>query len=180
MKRYLPLLLFLGIIILAFFLRFYKLGEVPNGLYRDETAIGYNAYSILQTGKDEYGKFMPLYFKSFGDWKLPVYIYSTVASIRLFGLTAFAVRFPSAFFGLLTVIISYFFVTEITQNKKLGLIVSLLLAINPWMLFYNRATFEVSICLFFLCLGSWLIFLGLQRGKNMGFFFGTVFFIISL
>lgn len=54
----------LAILLLGTFLRFYQLGEIPLGLNQDETAIGYNAYSILQTGRDEYGVFMPLYFKS--------------------------------------------------------------------------------------------------------------------
>src|SRR3990167_8742234 len=77
---------FIAILVLAGFLRMYRLGDIPNGLYQDETAIGYNAYSILQTGKDEYGKTFPLYFQSFGDWKLPVYIYVTVPSVAFFGV----------------------------------------------------------------------------------------------
>ena len=70
------------IFLLGFFIRFYHLSSVPNGLYNDETAIGYNAFSILQTGKDEYGTPMPVYFRSFDDYKLPVYIYSTALSIK--------------------------------------------------------------------------------------------------
>ena len=45
----------LAIIILAFILRFYKLGQIPPSLDWDETAHGYNAYSILKTARDEYG-----------------------------------------------------------------------------------------------------------------------------
>src|SRR3989344_4938577 len=97
------LIAFILITALAFLLRFWRLGEIPNGLYQDETAIGYNAYSIIQTGRDEYGKSLPLYFKSFGDYKLPVYIYATVPSILMLGLTELAVRAPSALFGSLSV-----------------------------------------------------------------------------
>jgi len=80
-KYHLVILIF--VFILAFLLRFYNLDKIPNGLYQDETAIGYNAYSILETGKDEYGKSLPLYFKSFGDQKLPVYIYAAVISVKI-------------------------------------------------------------------------------------------------
>src|SRR3989344_1223720 len=87
------------IILLAFFLRIYKLGSVPPSLYWDEASLGYNAYSILKTARDEHGKFLPLTnFAAFGDYKPPGYIYAAVPSIAIFGLNEFAIRFPSAFF----------------------------------------------------------------------------------
>jgi len=98
----------LAIIILAVILRFYKLNTNPPGLYWDEAAFGYDAYSILKTGKDHHGVFLPLFFESFGDWKLPVYHYLLVPSIAAFGLNEFAVRFPSALLGTLTVLLTYF------------------------------------------------------------------------
>ncbi len=52
-------LLLLLVFFIAFFLRFYKLDTIP-GLLRDEASIGYNAYSVLTTDKDEYGKLLPL------------------------------------------------------------------------------------------------------------------------
>jgi 4-amino-4-deoxy-L-arabinose transferase-like glycosyltransferase len=173
-------LLLVIIVLLAGFLRFYQLDSVPNGLYQDETSIGYSAYSILQTGRDEYGKFLPLYFKSFGDQKLPVYIYSTVPSVKIFGLTPFAVRFPSAIFGTLSVLALYFFVRDITKDRKLGLTSSFFLAVNPWSLHYNRATFEVSIALFFFLLGGLLLNRFFVRKTRGAFLAGTLCFIISL
>src|SRR3989344_8160968 len=118
-NRYHSFLLLL-VILIAFILRFFDLGQIPRGLYQDETAIGYNAYSILSTGKDEWGKNFPLYFKSFGDYKLPVYMYFTVPSVKLFGLNAFAVRLPSALFGLATVCLVYFLVKELSKNDSLA------------------------------------------------------------
>src|SRR3990170_4101523 len=97
-------LLFLAVVI-AGFLRFYQLGTNPPSLTWDEAAWGYNAYSIGIDGKDEFGKFLPLdYFESFGDFKPPVYAYLDVLPVKIFGLSEFAVRFPSALFGVLTVI----------------------------------------------------------------------------
>ena len=90
----------------ALALRFYKFGEIPVGFNRDEASIGYTAYSLLKTGKDEYGKSFPLSFKSFGDWKLPLYPYLVTPFIKIFGLSEFAVRLPSALFGVLTVIVT--------------------------------------------------------------------------
>lgn len=107
-----------AIILVAILLRFYKLGSNPPGLYWDETVFGYDAYSILKTGQDHHGNFLPLFFESFGDWKLPVYHYLLVPSIAIFGLNEFAIRFPSAFFGTLTVLLTYFLVQKLFDMPK--------------------------------------------------------------
>ncbi|MEK7517832.1 MAG: glycosyltransferase family 39 protein [Patescibacteria group bacterium] len=167
------------ILSIAFLLRFYKLGEIPAGFYQDESAIGYNAYSVMETGKDEHGQTFPLYFKSFGDYKLPVYIYLTALSVQTFGLNEFAVRFPSALFGFLTVVVFYFFVKELTRNKPLSIISTAFLAISPWHLHYNRATFEVSISLFLFVLGGLFLYKSFHNKTRYAFLVGTVCFVIS-
>src|SRR3989344_5188900 len=97
------------IILLAAFLRFYNLSKTPPSLYWDEASLGYNAYSILKTARDEHGQFLPITnFAAFGDYKPPGYIYLTVPSIAIFGVNEFAIRFPSAFFGTLTVLLAFF------------------------------------------------------------------------
>jgi len=116
--KYKKLFIFL-IFILALVLRLFKLGSFPSSLNRDEAAIGWNAYSILKTGKDEWGKSFPVSFKSFGDYKMPLYIYASVPFIDLFGLSEFSVRFVSAFFGGLTVLVLYYLVKTIfSQNQS--------------------------------------------------------------
>jgi len=171
--------LLICLVLLAGVLRFYKLGEIPNGLYQDETAIGWNAYSILKTGKDEYGTSYPIYFKSFGDYKLPTYIYSTIFPIWLFGLTPFAVRFPSAFFGTLVIPVFFFLVRKLTKNEQLALLSTFLLTINPWHVHYSRATFEVSIVLFLFTIGTLLFIHALE--KKTGAFLGSVLaFILAI
>lgn len=182
MKKRLDLIILLAILLVAFCLRFYKLGQVPMALSQDETSIGYNAYSILQTGKDEYRKVWPLYFKAFGEYKSPVYIYLTAISIKLFGLNAYAVRFPSAFFGVLTVLIIYFLVKEIFCNsqfenskiRKLAIFSSLFLALNPWHLHYSRTAFEVTLAVFFTALG-WLLLLKKKEGLGIIFLFLSIY-----
>lgn len=172
--------LLIVIFLVALFLRFFKLGEIPNGLYQDETAIGYNAYSMLVTGRDEHNSPYPLYFKSFGDWKLPIYIYLTAASVRLFGLNEFAVRFPSALFGVLSVVMVYFYIRAITKNPPLAILASGLLAINPWHVFYSRATFEVSVTLFFFLVGALFLDLSLNKQKNGTFILAVLCFLFAI
>lgn len=151
------------IVVFGAFLRFYHLSSNPPGLNQDETAIGYNAYSILTTGRDEHGAFMPLYFKSFNDYKLPGYIYLTAASEKIFGVTPFAVRFPSALFGSLTLVGLFFLVKRLTNSTALSLISALFLAINPWSIFFSRVAFEVNVATSLLVFGSLFFILAIQK-----------------
>src|SRR3989344_5061643 len=89
----------IAVIAIGFFFRFYQLGAVPNGLEWDEVAIGYDSYSLIHTGRDQFGSWFPITFRSLDDYKPPLYNYFATIPIALFGLNEFAVRFPSAFFG---------------------------------------------------------------------------------
>src|SRR3990167_584518 len=129
LKKYLLIL----IVILAFFLRFYKIGSIPPSLYWDEASLGYNAYSILKTAHDEHGDFLPITnFAAFGDYKPPGYIYLTVPAIALFSLGEFATRFPSALFGVLTVVLTYLLVKKMFAQERIALLAAFFLTISPW------------------------------------------------
>jgi 4-amino-4-deoxy-L-arabinose transferase-like glycosyltransferase len=148
----------LSILLLAFVLRFYHLSTNPPGLYWDEASLGYNAYSILKTGKDEYSKFLPTIFRSYGDYKAPVYFYALIPSIVFFDLTDFAVRFPSALGGTLSVLLLYFISKKLTLNTKTALFSAFFLTISPWHLQFSRAGFEANFKLFLTLLGLVLFF----------------------
>lgn len=173
-----------AIVIIAIFLRFYQLGQNPPSLDWDEASIGYNAYSVLKTGADEYGNKMPLSFRSFDDFKPPVYVYLTVPSVAVFGLNEMAVRFPSALIGVLAVIVVYFFVKEILinwdrdQREWIALFSAFFLAISPWHLQFSRAAFEGNTGMFFLIL-SLLLFLKAFKNKLFYIPFG-LFFVLSM
>jgi 4-amino-4-deoxy-L-arabinose transferase-like glycosyltransferase len=176
-KRY---LIFIIILIVAFFMRFYGLGEIPSGLSQDETSLGYNAYSILKTGKDEYGQSYPVNFKAFGEYKLPGYIYLSVPSIALFGSSSLGIRFPSALFGFMTVVLLYFFSKKLTRNNNLSLLTASFLALNPWHIHFSRAAFEVVPALFFILMGSYLFILFSESKKYLYIILSGVFFIFSI
>ena len=155
------------ILLFAAGLRFFQLGQNPPGLYWDEVSLGYNAYSILTTGRDEHGEWLPLTrFKAFGDYNPPGYIYATVPSIALFGLNEFAVRFPSALFGSLTVLLTYFLVKEISKNRLWALLSALILAAMPWHVHFSRAAFETNVSVFWVALGSIFFFRFVKSSKN--------------
>jgi len=157
-KKYLFLFL---IIFLGAFLRLYKVSSDPPGLYIDEISIAYNANEILTKGIDQYGVKDPLWFKAFGEYKMPVYIYLTAGSIAVFGRNDFAVRFPSVASGILTLLIFYFLVEELAMFAKkqlpfsptsYALLATLLLTISTWHIQFSRAGFEATtgLCLYLL------------------------------
>lgn len=151
------------------FLRFYQLGVNPPSLDWDEASIGYNAYSVLQTGADEYGNRFPLSFRSFDDYKPPVYVYLSVPSVALFGLNEFAVRLPAALIGIGAVAVVYLLVKEILlnwdKNKRecIALASAFFLAISPWHLQFSRAAFEGNVGMFFLILSLLFFFKSLKN-----------------
>jgi len=177
-------LLFLTLItLLAAVLRISVISSYPVSLYWDETAIGYNAYSIATTGKDEYGQVLPLLFRSFDDYKMPGYIYLTALFVKVIGLSEFSVRLPSALLGVGAVITTYFLVIELLKSVKIknqivsllsekketiALLSSLLLAISPWHIQFSRTGFEANGGLFFYILGVLLFVIG---RKDVKFFF---------
>ncbi len=137
------------IILIAIFLRFYQLGNVPPSPDWDEVALGYNTYSIIQTGRDEFGKFLPVVLRSFDDYKPALYSYLSIPSILAFGLNIFAVRFPSAFFGVASVIAVFFLIRDLFVSYKfrdcLALLTSFFLAVSPWSLQFSRIGFEANV-----------------------------------
>lgn len=176
MKKY----ILIAIILLAAILRFYKLGTVPPSLYWDEASLGYNAYSILKTAKDEHGKYLPITnFAAFGDYKPPLYIYATVPTIALFGLNEFAIRFPSAFFGTLTVLLTYFIAKKLFDDENKALLASLFLAISPWHLQLCRGAFEGNLALFLSTLGI-LTFIKFAQDKPIYIFVSALSFLAAM
>ncbi len=163
----------LVILFLAAFLRLYKLGEVPVGPNWDEAALGYNAYSILKTGKDEYGTLLPLSLRSYDDYKPPLYMYLTVPSVGLFGLSLWSTRLPAAINGIVAVLGTFFLVEELItysdvfkKYKFLPYISALLLALSPWHLQFSRMAFEANIG---VTLNIWAIVFCLRGLKRKSF-----------
>jgi 4-amino-4-deoxy-L-arabinose transferase-like glycosyltransferase len=166
-------ILFPVIVLIALFLRIYHIDQIPPSLSWDEVSIGYNAYSILKTGKDEHGRFLPLdTFIAYGDYKPPIPIYVTVPFVAVFGLTEFAVRLPVAILGTATVFLTYYVVFLLFEHEKkktvLALISTAVLACSPWHVNLSRAGFEAVIALFFFVLCA---FLFLKARKNRIYYY---------
>lgn len=145
------------ILLLAIGLRFWNINNLPS-LNPDEATLGYNAYSLINTGKDEHGNNWPIHFKSFGDYKPGGYVYIAMPFIKVLGLTPFAVRLPNLIFSILTIFTLYKLVELITKNSQLSTLTAFVLAVNPWAIHFSRGAWETNTALFFLILGLFLFY----------------------
>ncbi len=148
-------------------LRLIYLGSIPVGFTPDEASQGYTAYSILKTGRDEWGNFLPLSsFKSFLDYKAPLQTYLMVPAIAVFGLNEFSVRLPSAVFGILSIYALYLLCQKLfPKHPKIAGLAALLLAISPWHIQFSRMALEVNLTSLLIPLGLYLFLKGEEDEK---------------
>lgn len=176
------------ILLTAAVLRLWHLGSIPPGLTPDEASLGYNAYSILKIGRDQYGKILPIIFKSFGDYKPGLYVYLTVPSVALFGLSEFAVRLPGAIAGVIAVWLIYKIVILFFEKQKkfsifnyqfsIGEITALLLAISPWHIYFSRGAWEANVSLTLTLGGIYFFLKSLKDSKFL--IHASVFFSLTI
>jgi 4-amino-4-deoxy-L-arabinose transferase-like glycosyltransferase len=117
----------------------------PPGFFRDESAIAYNAYSLAKTGKDEYGARMPLFIRSFGDYKSPLYVYLLAGVYRVTGISTAVARTFSAVLGLAAVLVIYLLALALARRQWIALGVAMLAGLTPWLFEVSRVVYEVAL-----------------------------------
>ncbi|MBM3255999.1 MAG: phospholipid carrier-dependent glycosyltransferase [Candidatus Moranbacteria bacterium] len=143
----------LGVLLtITFIIRITGLTFSPPGFFCDETSIGYNAYSIIETGKDEKGVFFPVFFKAFGDFKNPVYIYLAAIPIKILGLEVFSVRLTSALLGIGSILLFVWLLRIIGKSWLFALSGGLVMSLMPWHFQFSRIAFEAISMVFFIVL----------------------------
>lgn len=160
------LVLLLIIFLLGATVRFAGLGRNPVGIVDDEADTAYDAYSLIRTGKDQWGTPMPITsFRGFGDYRLPAYTYLSVPSIALFGLTPFAVRLPAALMGSLSILLVYFLAKAMfgRSSEALPLLSAFFLAVSPWHVGMSRIGLEETTSVFIVALGVLALLKGRER-----------------
>lgn len=162
-KKKKTIVFLLLIFLLGSFLRLYKLDKFPPSLFGDEIDVGYQAYSILKTGKDYMGQPWPISFHSIADWRTPLFLYADVPFIAIFGLNEWGVRLPAAIFGIFTLPLFFLLIRKLFKNENLALVGTFFLSISIWHLQYSRAAFEVSQMLFLFIGGTYLFLKGLEK-----------------
>jgi len=162
-----PKVLISLIILLAGVIRLSGLSSLPNGLHWDELDTGYQAFSLLTTGRDYFGNILPVFPHSFADFRTPIYIYSSIPQVYLFGLSAFSVRIGSVVFGLFSIALFYTLVTRLFSKPQIGLLAALGLAVSVWHIQYSRQSVETISLLTYLLLGLNFLLKSLKTPKSL-------------
>lgn len=167
------------VLLVALFLRTYKISSTP-AINSDEAALAYNAYSLLETGKDEHGISWPLHFKSFGDFKPGGYVYLALPFVKILGLNAFAIRLPNLILSMFSI---YFFykLIGLLSTKALGFYSTIVLSLSPWHIHFSRGAWESSTALSLTIIAIYLFYSYILNHKSTIFLYLSVlFFCLSL
>jgi hypothetical protein len=172
-----------GVIVLALLvgisLRVVRLGSMPPAFAPDEACDGYDAYSLLTTGRDHHGNFLPLAIEGFGDYRMPLFDYSLVPLVAAFGLKAGVVRLGAALWGVVDLA-----ALTILAGLMLGwpgaAAAALFGALSPWHLPFSRYGIGVITASTTTTLAMLCFFLWLRRRESLWLPLCGVFFGISL
>jgi 4-amino-4-deoxy-L-arabinose transferase-like glycosyltransferase len=117
----------------------------PAGFFIDESSVAYNAYTISQSGQDEFGNSWPLFFRAFGDYKNPVYIYLLAALFKLTGPSILTARLVGAVAGVITAALLGLLAARISGRRDIGLLITVSALLTPWLFELSRVAFEVAL-----------------------------------
>ncbi len=135
----------LAVIAFGVILYTFKVGNNPPGFYIDESSIAYNAYLISETGRDEFGTPWPIFFRAFGDYKNPIYIYLLAAIFTVTGPSILVARLLSAILGVLAAIIAGLIAERLSKRREVGLIITVMALLTPWLFELSRVVLEVAL-----------------------------------
>lgn len=167
-RQYLILIICVALFVTSVSLRVWRLDKAPAAMTGDELSIAYNAFSLGKTGTDEYGKFLPLSFKSFGDYKVPLPMYLHIPSVLWLGINPWSVRLPTAIISSLTPVLVFLLVWELgmrmpefrKSEKRIvwaAAIAGAFLALSPWHIHFSRGAWEASIAVTFTVAGMYYL-----------------------
>ena len=129
----------------------------PPGYHRDETANSLNAYTLSTSLRDEDGARLPLFFRSYDDYKSPLYPYLLAGVFRVTGPDAHVARSLSATFVLAAIILLGLLAHRLTGSYVVATIAVVVAGLTPWLFELGRMAIEATmqpllVVLLLLCL----------------------------
>jgi len=127
------------------FAHFFRLVEVPRGLYFDECSVGLNAALVAADGRDEHGVFLPVFFVTFGNLKNPIIIYTAALLFRLAGPSDWLLRATPALFFVISLAGLWTLVRRLFPGSRAVALYTLAAGgFLPWFFTLSRFAMEDS------------------------------------
>jgi 4-amino-4-deoxy-L-arabinose transferase-like glycosyltransferase len=138
--------LFLVIVFIAILPRFALLDKVPNAITQDELHYTIDSKSFFFTGKDLLGQVTPIdvllfHFPQSEPLQAELQYFLEIPIFGLLGFSMFNLILPNALISVLTVILIYLITLKLF-NKNAAIFAGSIAAINPWLIFMGRTTYE--------------------------------------
>ena len=169
-------ILFTIILLIAIFIRIYRVQEIPRGLNVDEAGMAYDAYCLANYGTDRYLNHLPVYLINFGGGQSALYAYITSILIKIMGFSIFTIRLPAIVLGIFAIIASYFMVKD-KLGEKFALTFMALITICPWHIMSSRWGLD---CNLLAPMSIISIFLLLKAKNTIGYIIAGISFGITL
>jgi len=150
-KKAVPWLPF-AIFLLGAAVRIALFGAHPGGINQDEAFAGYEAWCLLNYGRDSAGYAFPVYLTAWGSGMNALESYMMMPFIAIFGLKTWVIRLPQLIMALLSLPVSYLTVRKL-RDERTALIAMALLAICPWHIMLSRWGLESNLTPAFFLLG---------------------------
>ena len=164
------------ILVIAIFIRIYRVQQIPHGLNVDEAGMAYDAYCLANYGTDRYLNHLPVYLINFGGGQSVLYAYITSILIRIMGCSIFTIRLPAIILGILAIIASYFMVKD-ELGEKFALTLMALITICPWHIMASRWGLDCNLLAPMTIISIYL----LSKAKNtLGYIIAGISFGITL
>lgn len=173
------LIILFTIFFLGLLLRLYLLSSVPAGLHYDEAQSGYNAYLILNTGKNLNGVSHPIDIDYFGDYRPAMISYLSMPFVKVLGLNIFSTRLASVVIGSLLILVAFSFGVLIFKNVKASLLMALFAGVSPMSIVFSRATTDGIIDVFFVLLGVLTLIWSIKNKSIVGLVLVYLFWMLS-
>jgi 4-amino-4-deoxy-L-arabinose transferase-like glycosyltransferase len=167
----------LALLVFSLVFRLYQINTLS--LFGDEIDVGYQAFSLLNTGKDYKGNFLPIYIQSLSESRAPLLIYTSIPGIKIFGLNELGVRITPIIFGILSIYLLYKLIFLLSKSNFLALLSATAMSFSPWHFHYSRTSFEVTLLTFLILSGTYFIFKYLDSSKNKFLYLSILFFCLS-
>lgn len=123
----------------------FRVTRNPAGFFIDESSVAYNAYTISQSGQDEFGNSWPLFFRAFGDYKNPVFVYLLAALFKITGPSILTARLVGAVAGVSTALLLGLLAARVSGRRDTALLVVASALLTPWLFELSRVAFEVAL-----------------------------------